>query len=68
MSDVPTKCTNCEGSLLRWSIATKGPSDVPDGRIRMSEVHAIAYLYCEECSETIRIVDEDAVNKMLNVR
>ncbi len=40
--------------------------DVQDGRIRMSEVSPIAYLACEECSETIRVIDEDEINEMLN--
>lgn len=60
------KCPNCEGRNLRWHIGTQGPHDVVDGRIRMSEVHAIAFLSCEECSETLRVVGEDEVNKMLN--
>lgn len=60
-------CKNCGSDDLKWFIGTKGPSDVVDGRIRMSEVSAIAYLACEECSETIRVVrSEDEINRMLN--
>lgn len=62
------QCKNCGSNELRWHISTRGPSDVQDGRIRMSEVSAIAYLACEECSETIRTAYEDEVNEMLNAK
>jgi hypothetical protein len=61
-----TKCPNCDGNDLKWYVGNQGPSDVVDGRIRMSEVQVIAFLACEECSETLRVVGEDEVNKMLN--
>jgi hypothetical protein len=60
------KCENCGGSDLQWYVSTVGPRDVQDGRIRMSEVSPIAYLACEECSETIQIIQEDEINRMLN--
>ncbi len=60
------KCKNCSSTNLRWYISKKGPSDVVDGRIRMSEVYPIAYLACEECSETIRVIEEDEINAVLN--
>lgn len=60
------ECTNCGGNQLKWIVDSEGPHDVVDGRIRMSEVHAIAFLACEECSETLAIIDEDEINAMLN--
>jgi formate-dependent nitrite reductase cytochrome c552 subunit len=63
---MPTECRNCESTDLKWCIGTAGPTDVPDGRIRMSEVYAIAYLSCEECGETLSIIQEDEINRMLN--
>jgi hypothetical protein len=60
-------CKNCGSKQLRWYVGTKGPNDVVDGRIRMSEVSAIAYLACEECSETLNVINEDEINDMLNV-
>ncbi len=54
--------------MLKWAISVKSPSDVVDGRLRQNEVRPIAYLYCEECSETLFIVDEDEINVMLNKR
>ena len=59
-------CPNCSSEILQWHVGTRGPMDVPDGRIRMNEVSPIAYLACEECSETIRIIEEDEINEMLN--
>ncbi len=32
----------------------------------MSEVSPIAYLACEECSETLKVIGEDQINAMLN--
>ena len=59
-------CTNCGSTDTQWHVGVKGPNDVPDGRIRMSEVSAIAYLACEDCSETLAVVLEDEINRMLN--
>lgn len=61
-----TECSNCEGTDLRWHVGCRGPSHVVDGRIRMSEVSPIAYLACEECSETLAIIQEDEINEKLN--
>lgn len=63
---LPAECRNCKGTMLRWYVGTKGPNDVTDGRIRTSEVNAIAYLGCEECSETLRVIDSDEIETMLN--
>ncbi len=60
------KCTNCGGSDIKWNVGTAGPTDVVDGRLRMSEIRVIAYLFCEECSETLQTVEEDVINDMLN--
>lgn len=59
-------CPNCTSDSLRWYVGKAGPSDVQDGRLRMSEIHVIAYLACEECSETLRTIESDEVDRMLN--
>ena len=59
-------CTNCGSDGLKWYIGKKGPPDVTDGRLRMSEIQVIAYLGCEECSETLKTVMEHEVEAMLN--
>lgn len=61
-----TKCPNCDSDDLRWYVGKNSPSDVQDGRLRMSEISVIAYLACEECSETLETIMEDEVNEMLN--
>ncbi len=61
-----TKCPNCDSSDLRWYVSKQSASDIQDGRLRMHDVSVIAYLACEECSETLKTVMEDKVNEMLN--
>jgi uncharacterized protein YbaR (Trm112 family) len=60
------ECPNCKGDKLSWAVDKRGPSDVTDGRLRMSEISVIGYLYCEECSETLGIIEEHEVTEMLN--
>ena len=59
-------CTNCGSEDVRWYVGKRGPTDVPDGRLRMSEISVIAYLACEECSETLNVIEEHEVETMLN--
>lgn len=60
-------CTNCGSEDLSWAVGKHAYDPiVPDGRLRMSEIQVIAYLYCEECSETLHVIQEDEINKMLN--
>lgn len=56
------QCPNCDGTDFRWYIS----NDVVDGRLRMHDIQVIAYLACEECSETLQIIHEDEINKRLN--
>ena len=53
-------CSNCGSDLSSWSAFVRGPSDVVDGRIRMSECSVMFMLSCDECSETLRLVDADS--------
>lgn len=59
-------CPNCESEDLRWHVDRRGPIDVVDGRLRMSEIQVIAYLGCEECGETCRVIEEHEIENMLN--
>lgn len=60
-------CPNCGGTTHRWFVSCRGPNDVQDGRIRLSEISAIAYLGCEECSETLKIIDSEEIEERLNL-
>jgi hypothetical protein len=62
------QCSNCGSNDLLWYVGLRSANDVPDGRLRLNEVQPIAYLACEECSETLRVIGEDQINKMLNSR
>lgn len=66
IDSVPTCCSNCGGDELRWHADKQGPSHIADGRLRMSEIHVIAYLACEECSETLRVIQEHEVEEIMN--
>lgn len=59
-------CKNCKSDLNMWFVSSEGPKDVPDGRIRMSEVSPIAFISCVECGETLRVVDSNAIETLLN--
>lgn len=59
-------CPNCDGEELRWYVGKQGAAGIVDGRHCMREISVIAYLACEECSETLKVVGEDEVERMLN--
>ncbi len=59
-------CPNCSSGDLRWHLGKRGPSDVQDGRLRMHDVSVIAFLGCEECSETIEIIEDHEIEDLLN--
>ena len=58
-------CPNCDSTNLSWisSVKTNG---VVDGRLRAHEVQPIFVLGCDECSETLQVVDGDKVASLVN--
>lgn len=59
-------CPNCDGDNFKWHIGKTNNSDVQDGRLRMHDISVIAFLACEECSETLNIIREHSIEEMLN--
>jgi hypothetical protein len=58
-------CPECGSLNLTWYADTKNYGGVQDGRICMGEVGPIFYLGCDECSDTIKVIDGDKVAKLL---
>lgn len=67
MRPFPNECPECESTNLRWNLYKTGPSDVQDGRLRMSEIGIGAYLSCEECGETLGFLHEHEVENLMNL-
>lgn len=55
------QCHECGSQALSWQTANKASSDVPEGRLRSSEVRTLFVLGCDTCSETLRILSADEV-------
>jgi hypothetical protein len=62
------ECSNCGSKNLRWHVGKEGSSYIADGRHCMREISVIAFLGCEECSETLKTIQEHEVEEMLNKR
>lgn len=60
------QCPECKSKDLEWSCGTQKISDVVDGRLTMHDVGVIFFLGCNECSETVAVVDGDKIAGMLN--
>jgi len=56
-----TKCHECGSQTLSWQTVNKASSDVPEGRLRSSEVRTLFVLGCDTCSETLKILSADEV-------
>jgi hypothetical protein len=63
---IPNKCKNCEAESLFWFADVYNSGHAVDGRLRSSEVVPIFVLGCEECSETIMVVDASEIAIILN--
>jgi hypothetical protein len=58
-------CPECESQELTWHADIKNHGGVQDGRICMREVGPIFFLGCDECSETIKIIEGEIVAEFL---
>lgn len=70
MSTEETGCPNCDGDRFSWSLSTRLSSSAPlDGQLNSHDVIPILVLGCDDCSETIRIVEGDQiVNELMRRR
>jgi len=59
------KCPNCDSSELSWAPHLLNNSGVVDGRLRMHDVSCSFVLGCDECSETVRVIDADAAARLI---
>ena len=60
------ECKCCGSTDLSWNCFQKNLSDVQDGRLRLHDVGTGFYLGCNECSETLGVVDGDDVARILD--
>jgi hypothetical protein len=60
-------CPECESQRLAWGFSPRNTSGVVDGRLRLNEVGVDFYLHCEECSETLAVIDAEYVAQFLSV-
>lgn len=56
-----SSCPECGSWELTWHCQPQNRGGVQDGQIKMNEVGVIFFLGCDECSETVRIIDGDVV-------
>lgn len=63
------RCPNCDGKDFGWGVNVWPNAHAPqDGLLKLNEVHALAYLYCVFCSETIAQLDEEAIADALSTQ
>lgn len=59
-------CPNCGGKDFAWGCNVEPTPHAPrDSLFRLNEVRVIAYLYCEQCSETIAWLHEQEIIETL---
>ena len=62
------KCPECNGENLTWESDVKNNGGCVDGKIRLNEVEAIFILGCDNCSETIKVVQAHKIAECLNAK
>jgi len=62
----PNKCKECGSKRLTWSASVENTGGCEDGRIRLHEVSGIFTLGCDECSETVAVVNADDIANFIN--
>jgi len=55
-------CRNCQGTNFGIYPQKVNTTATPDGRLRMHDLKIVFVVCCNECSETIKLLDEDQVN------
>lgn len=62
-------CKNCGSESATWTVSTRvsrHAAGVPDGRFKSNEILPIAYLGCDHCSETLRTIEAEDIEEILN--
>jgi hypothetical protein len=60
-------CKECGGKSLSWfTTNTSGTSGIQNGRLRTEDVTCQFVLGCDNCSETLRVVNADTIAARLN--
>jgi hypothetical protein len=60
------KCKSCGSTKLSWFPSTRNTSVVQDGRLRMHDVTCDFVLGCDECSDTVTVLNADLIAVMIN--
>ena len=60
------KCSNCQSKALSWQCGVQNTGVCQDGQISMNEVKAVFFLGCDDCSETLKIVDFEKIVSYMN--
>lgn len=61
------RCRNCESETLSWGWSPKVVTGgIADGRLRVGDVRSVLHLSCDECGETLLVLDPDAVAEVLD--
>lgn len=61
-----TECSNCGSKSLSWGAFVRASSDIPQGRLRTSDVRGFFSLGCNDCSESLQVVSADEIADHLN--
>lgn len=59
-------CSNCGSDDLFIDYRIVNESDVPDGKLRVSDVSVIYFLGCNYCSETLDVVNSEQMMGLIN--
>lgn len=63
---IPTECKECGSKNFSWQAGVHNTGGCTDGRIRMHEVSGRFILGCNDCSETLLIVDADKIAALMD--
>ncbi len=63
---ITKSCKECGSTQLTWFCGKTNRYGPQDGMLSMHDVGVQFFLRCEECSETLQIVSDDAMLKFLN--
>lgn len=59
------ECRECGSEDLEWAVTTS-TNGVAQGRLNSHDMYVVAYLSCNECSETLLEMDGDDIALVLN--
>lgn len=62
------KCKSCGSEKLTWFPSMRNTSGVQDGRLRMHDVTCDFVLGCDECSDTVTVMNADTVAMVLTAQ